>query len=413
MKRGALAVAGVLALTILSAARTVAPACAGAICGGVELGPFLTALQTARARPVHILQIGDSHTANDNFAGAWRDLLQARYGDAGRGVLPPGRPWAGYVMRQVGVIQSPGWTQVSALQARKTGRQDLAFGASGFRLAAPSAGGDLRLLADQGHGFRRFVACAATGPQAGVMTLSIGPRSASVQLRAAKPGAVCSSLTSDEDEEAASVAGSGQAVLLSWAAFTGRAGVVVSNLGLPGAELAHMGLGGDEALRAELAAYTPDLIVIAYGTNEGFAPNFSSADYEAVLRGQISRLRYIAPGAPILLLGAPDAQSRLLALTSNSDQGHRARIGADGWFSPPALQDVRAIQRRVALDAHVALWDWAARMGGPGAASAWASARPPLMRADHVHYTPLGGQRLAEQLQNDLDVLCRAVCRRG
>jgi lysophospholipase L1-like esterase len=410
MKRLVLTAAGLLALAAPSAALTAAPACEGGICSGRELTSFLEVLQTARSRPVHILQIGDSHTANDNFAGAWRDLLQARYGDAGRGVLPPGRPWAGYAMRQVKVSQGPGWTELSALQARKAGQLDLTFGASDFRLTAPPAGGDLTLTADQGHGFRRFVVCAATGPDAGVLTLTIGGRSASVQLRANKSGAVCSSLTSDEDEDTASVTASGQAVLLSWAAFSGRAGVAVSNLGLPSARLADMGLGGDAALKAEFAAYTPDLIVIAYGTNEGFAPNFSSSDYETVLRSQIARVRRIAPGAPILLLGAPDAQSHLPGLRSNSDQGHAAHASGNGWFSPPALQDVRAIQRRVALEDHVALWDWADRMGGAGAAYAWASARPPLMQPDHVHYTAAGGQRLAERLQDDLDALCHTIC---
>ena len=45
---------------------------------------------------VAILQIGDSHTANDSFSGRMRELFQARFGDAGRGVLPPGVPNAGY-----------------------------------------------------------------------------------------------------------------------------------------------------------------------------------------------------------------------------------------------------------------------------------------------------------------------------
>ena len=56
------------------------------------------------------------------------------------------------------------------------------------------------------------------------------------------------------------------------------------------------------------------------------------------------------------------------------------------------------------------MWDWGARMGGVGAAYAWANADPPLIRTDHVHYTALGGQRLAERLQADLDALCKAAC---
>jgi hypothetical protein len=312
-------------------------------------------------------------------------------------------------MRQIKGVQSPGWSQISALQAEKAG-QNLTFGAADFRLTAPAAGGDMTLTADPGHGFRRFMVCAATGPDAGIIILTIGGRSASVQLQASKPGAVCSSLTSDEDADTASVTTSGPAVLLSWAAFSGHPGVAVSNLGLPSARQGDMSFGGDEALRAELSAYAPDLIVIAYGTNDAFGANFSSADYEGTLRGQIARVKRIAPGVPILLLSAPDAQSRIPALHANSDQGHTVGPVRAGWFSPPALQDVRAIQRRVALQDHVAVWDWAASMGGIGGAYDWATARPPLMQPDHVHYTVAGGLRLATRLQNDLDALCQTVC---
>jgi lysophospholipase L1-like esterase len=402
---------GTLCLT-LPAAAAEPNACKGGLCEGRALVPFLRVLRTAHERPVHILQIGDSHTANDNFAGAWRDILQARYGDAGRGVLPPGRPWAGYNQRQVTVTQGPDWVASSVLTARKAGRSDI-FGVSGWRLSAPPANGELHLQAEDGHAFRRFVVCAASGPTAGVMTLSIGSQSASVQLRAAKPGALCSSLTADAPTTSAGVAAGAGVDLLSWAVFTGEPGVVVSNLGVTSSELVTMGLNGDEALSAELADYSPDLIVLAYGTNEGFHSSFSSADTEAVLRAQIERLRRLAPGTPILLLGAPDAQTRLRGSLTNSDQGHRARLHADGWYSPPALQDVRAIQRRVAADEHVAMWDWGARMGGVGAAYAWANADPPLIRTDHVHYTQAGGQRLAERLQSDLDALCAASCGRN
>ncbi len=412
MKPLALSLAGLLALAAPSAARTAPASCERGICGGRSLASFLNLLQTADTRPVHILQIGDSHTANDNFAGAWRDILQARYGNGGRGVLPPGKPWAGYTMRQVTVTQGPGWSEFSALQARKQGQSDLVFGAADFRLTAPAGGGALSLTADPGFSFRRFVVCAVTGPQAGSLTLSMGGQSTTIPLQAARPGAACPSVSSDDDQGAASVTTSGQATLLSWAVFTDRPGVMVSNLGLPSARLTDMILGGDELSKVEIEAYKPDLIVIAYGTNEGFEPNFSAADYEATLRSQIARVRAIAPGVPILLLGAPDAQSRLPGLRANGARAPAAHPARDGWFSPPALQDVRAIQRRVAESEHVALWDWASRMGGVGAAAAWASATPAMMQPDHVHYTVAGGRRLAERLQSDLDTLCQTVCRK-
>ncbi len=388
----------------LPAARAAEPAvCPGGLCQAREIVPFLRLLGGARSRPVHILQIGDSHTANENFAGAWRAILQARYGDAGRGVMPPGRPWAGYTTREVTVAQAGDWSQESILAARRHNLTDLVFGASGFRFTSPPGGGEMDIQADPGRQFRRFVVCVATGPGAGTLTLSLGGRATTQSLASPVAGVACPEETADAPATAAGLIASGGPVdVLSWATFSGDPGVVVSNLGVSGSELHEVAPNGDAVLAAEFRAYAPDLIVLAFGTNEGFGPNFSSLDFEQTLTGAIARMRRLSPGTPLLLLGAPDAQSRFRGLAHNSDQGRRASVRG-GWFSPPALEDVRAVQRRVAAAEHVALWDWAARMGGVGAARQWPSLDPPLMRPDHVHYTVQGGQRLAERLQADLD----------
>jgi hypothetical protein len=97
----------------MATAPVVTAECAGALCDYQALRPYFEKLATARGRtgkPVHILQIGDSHTAGDAITGAWRDLLQARYGFGGRGVMPPGKPFNGYNPRGVSVDMSSGWS---------------------------------------------------------------------------------------------------------------------------------------------------------------------------------------------------------------------------------------------------------------------------------------------------------------
>ena len=55
---------------------------------------FFDALDAAEAgegeRPVHILQLGDSHTVGDLITASLRSRLQASIGRGGRGALPPG-----------------------------------------------------------------------------------------------------------------------------------------------------------------------------------------------------------------------------------------------------------------------------------------------------------------------------------
>jgi lysophospholipase L1-like esterase len=150
--------------------------------------------------------------------------------------------------------------------------------------------------------------------------------------------------------------------------------------------------------------------VLAFGTNEGFAGRFDDDAYEAILRAQIERLKRLAGGAPILILGAPDAETDRRALAHNAQPlpGEPSAPGEGGWFEPPALARARAIQRRVALAEGAAFWDWAAAMGGPGTAQDWATREPPLMRRDRVHYTTLGGARIAGLLQADLDAAAAA-----
>ena len=94
-------------LSLIGAAAAIAVAqapdqvrCNARLCYGESLAPFLARLRASRresGQPVHIIQIGDSHTAGDNITNGWRSRLQARHGFGGRGALAAGRPYAGYL----------------------------------------------------------------------------------------------------------------------------------------------------------------------------------------------------------------------------------------------------------------------------------------------------------------------------
>jgi lysophospholipase L1-like esterase len=384
--------------------------CAGGLCQPAALAPYFDRLEQVAAGgapPVHILQIGDSHSANDNFAGAWRAILQARFGDGGRGVMPPGRPWAGYATREVTVGQSAGWSFETTLQAVHDGRSDL-FGLSGYRFTATAPGAQMTMTADPGHDFTHLVVCGASGPGGGSISISIGAERTTMDLHGLLRSAQCGEVNSDTPVTQASISAiEPGATVLSWATFRDGPGMIVSNLGVVGAELRHFVPNGDAAASAEMKAYQPDLVVIAFGTNDGFDAHVSPPAYAARLRDVIHRVRRWAPGVPILLFGAPDAETRNPALRANAELTPPATPGYDGWFSPPGLSDIRIAQRQVAAEEHVALWEWAASMGGPGATRTWASAQPPLQRGDHVHFTVQGGEVLAQRLQADLDQALR------
>jgi lysophospholipase L1-like esterase len=143
----------------------------------------------------------------------------------------------------------------------------------------------------------------------------------------------------------------------------------------------------------------PELVIIAYGTNEGFDERLDLNAYEALLRGQIQRVREAAKGASILILGAPEAM--------RGDGGGHCRGDAERrWTAPQRLALVRDVQHRVAAAENVAFWDWKGRMGGDCSAHALTrvgpGGEPALMRGDHVHFTGEGGDWIGRLLFDDI-----------
>lgn len=345
--------------------------------------------------PVHILQIGDSHTAADAVSNGLRVPLQARFGDGGRGVLAPGRPYQNYVTWNVTASQSAGWS-VSSWNAPGA----VPLGLSGFTQTARGAGESIGLTADSPeHEFDRLTVCAVTGPGAGTVTLRLGDTEQQWPLEARTRGAACRSLENAGPAASASVTtlDDKPVSLTSVAVFRRgegqRGGVAVSNLGQIGAQLSNFARSDDDVLRAELAAWRPDLILLAFGTNEGFDPRFTMAGYDADLRRQILRLRALAgSNVPILLVAPPDALTRNAALSGGTCD--------DGWHTPALLLQVRDAQRDLARNMHLAFWDWEYAMGGRCSSRAWHAAG--LMRDDHIHFNRDGGATIGRMLFTDL-----------
>lgn len=465
MRRASLLIAA--ALSAVPAVAVAAP-CADTLCDADELRPYFEKLVAARARrtgrPVHILQIGDSHTAGDAITGGWRELLQARFGSGGRGVLAVGRPYQGYLTRGVTVTMSPGW-QVKSIYGANSAEPRPPIGLAGFSLTARTSGAKIALTAEPNQMFDRFVLCAVADRDAGTLIVRLAGAEARMQLGSVSPRPECRTFDTFGLASSVEVEAEGAPVTItSWATFRDAGGVALSNVGVVGAQLMHFARTSDSVIGEELKSYRPDLIVVAFGTNEGFTPRFSPSSYEITLRTQIGRLRRLAGNVPILLLGAPDASSRQPGLRANADgapaicpgtgtdwsppagapapapatrdplaatiDALRDQAAAEGLasdpagnatapapvprpavsgstrpplFAPPALKATRDIQRKVAAQLGVAFWDWEARMGGPCSAVKWVRGTPPLMRGDYVHFNSAGGREIGRLLQGDLD----------
>lgn len=420
----------ILAILLLGAAR--APVCTGPVCNFDTLSPWFAKVAAVRhgpgVAPLHILQIGDSHTAGDVTTGGWRALLRARLGSGGRGVLAPGRPYDGYITQGVTASMSPGWT-IAATFGKGSAMPRPAIGLASYSLTAALPGARLGLASDDADDlFDRVVVCALMRPGAGGVSVDLGDGApVRIALDAEVETPVCRTLRGAGPRSAVGIVTDGGPVTLtSVATFRDIGGVVLSNVGVVGSQLTHFARTSDAVVAEELRAYRPDLIVLAFGTNEGFAPRFDARDYGYVLAAQIVRLRRLSGrDVPILLLGPPDALSRQPALRANADgvaiacpaapaatpqpgfvEALPAGPARPDLFAPPGLAEVRRVQRAVADRLGVAWWDWQARMGGACAARRWVASD--LMRRDYVHFRSAGGRLIARALQDDFDVAAGA-----
>ena len=388
------------AAAALAAVQAPGPAgCYQTLCNGEAIAPFLAKLRAARPNagaPIHIIQIGDSHTAGDNITQGWRSRLQARHGNGGRGVLAAGRPYQGYLTWGVTASQSSGWS-VNATFGRSWRDGGRPLGISGFTQTVSAAGQTIGVTADSpDQNFDRVVLCAIAQPGGGTFILRLGGEEHRWSLDAPRVQPACRTVDSQYPVGSASVTTEDDGVvsITSFGTFRKRGGVVLSNLGVVGSQLSHFGRTDDAVVRAEFAAYHPDLIVLAYGTNEGFSPAGSGDNFEAVIRAQVQRIRRLAgPNVPIMLLGAPDAG------TSNAGLSGGISCG-DGWYEPRLLSVVRERQARVARELRLAFWNWSAAMGGRCASYQWRLTEQ--MRGDHVHFTRTGGDRIGSLIDADI-----------
>lgn len=371
--------------------------CPGGLCQAGALEGLFEALAATEAgqrdRPVHILQIGDSHTAGDRITGALRATLQVRFGNGGRGVLPPGIPYDGYAPLQV-QVEARDWTMVqeplvpiggySRYGVGLAGTQTLRFGVEPVLTLTPESGGRPRVLG----------LCGRAGPTAGAIRFRTASGEGVADFAAPEAGPVCReiALSTAADAVILNPVGPGVSLYDLWLA-TGDAGVVVSNLGVVGATLRDLAARDEAVTATELAYWRPQLIVLAFGTNEGFDDGLDPAAYDILLRDQIARMRRLAPAASLLLMGAPDGE-RTVAVGGCSADGLRR--------PPPSLAVVRNVQRRVAADMGVAFWDWHGRMGGDCSADRLALMAEPYMRGDRVHFTTVGADWIGGVFAADL-----------
>ena len=195
--------------------------------------------------------------------------------------------------------------------------------------------------------------------------------------------------------------GDGPIDLMSLFAIRDAPGVTYSNLGTIGAKIDEIFRLDPITMRAELARLHPALILIAFGTNEGFDEKTDTTGYGDVYGRAVRLVRENAPWASIALVGPPDGNRAVgnhgtVGQVCPPPDGGRAENNV--WAVPPHLPEVREAERRFAWNEGYFYWDWSLAMGGACTMQVFARTNPPMGSPDHVHLLKPGYRATAEKL---------------
>jgi lysophospholipase L1-like esterase len=362
---------------------------------GRALATFYAALERigTEHRQARVVVYGASHVASDLYTDIVRSKLQARFGDAGVGFVQPMRAVSGYRSAGVNFEQASGWatTHVKA----KTPIEDR-YGLAGMYLSAPrSKKGARTIFTTRPHGGESGNADTIElwylrQPHGGKLRVSIddSPRKPlSTQAREIKPGYERYEVDDGQHRVELSAAGDGPVQLFGVVLERSQPGVVVDSLGVPGSRARYHLLWDDTLYREHLQRRKPDLVVLAYGTNESGDDDEPIERYESDLRKVLERIRGVVPEASCLLVGPSD----------------RPIENPDGTFvDRPRTSQIVETQRKLSAEFGCGFFDMVAFMGGRLSMLRWVNSLPPLGTPDYVHFTRVGYEALGNALHTAL-----------
>ena len=365
-------------------------------------------------RRLTILQLGDSHTAADFFTGRVRDRLQQAFGAGGEAILAPGRPHIGVRSALFSTDATSDWSYESFQRSDDRKRVHI----SGYNAVAHHASATLTYKSRNDRVYDDAQVSFLEQPNGGKAEVLLDGRSVGeVDLE----GGANREVTFDAHPKNGQGFRELQVRALSDAPVTvsdvevERAGDGVSflSIGYPGATVGAVERLDSGNLAEDIRRLAPDVIVLSFGTNEGFNDNLDVNAYIAQYEQFIRRLQALRPGMKIVIVGPSDAarpagQRHCEGVGQNCGAGasvQTASMESSGkcrFPIPPKLNLVREAQRKLAAKIGAAFWDWSSAQGGICGAQVWAAANPPLMAHDYVHMTLDGYKQSADRFADFL-----------
>jgi len=351
-----------------------------------------------------ILQIGDSHTAADLFTGEVRDRLQAKFG-AGGLFLPPGIPKAGVQSAEITIRADDAW-QYKAMASTDEPNH---FYLSGYTATASAEGAKITFTAKTQQAFDAIdVSFLKTngGGQASILLdgnvvdqVSLDGRPGDPLIRRLMPqgGTVGAFKTLEV------VTTSGGPVEFSGVFVDQRqSGVSYLSVGFPGARATVLQRMSPTNLTDDMSRIDPDMVVLAFGTNEGFDDNLDVDDYKKRLLDIIKTLKAGNGDMRFVIIGPPPGARKQDSCTDVHNACGSPPINGACWAQPPKLDAVRDAERDVAAQVGALFWDWSSVLPTACALEQGHLGDPAIFGPDRVHMTGKGYRDSADAFANVL-----------
>lgn len=363
---------------------------------GQAMDAFFSALFKSETEGgiVRVCHYGDSPITSDGITATVRRKLQLKFGDAGHGFIFISRPWGWYGHSNVYFDPGRGWDS----DPMWIGGGDHIYGLGGATFRSRSAGS----VASFGT-----VTDGETGHQVSTFNIYYLAQSHGGEFAVEVDGTQLSKVSTASDQTQSAVhkvevapgphrmtlrtLGNGEVRLFGVVLENTARGVSYDSLGVNGAFTGLLvNYQNFDHWKQQLQLRKPDLVVLAYGTNESEFERLPMDQYEKDCKEAVRRIREALPECSIMFV-------------SPMDRGKRGPGGE--IITRPMIPKLVRYQRRIAAETGCAFFDTFTAMGGEGTVARWREMDPKLMGGDFTHPTAQGSEIVGSLIY---DALMRA-----
>ncbi|RIY32003.1 hypothetical protein CJP74_05750 [Psittacicella melopsittaci] len=343
-------------------------------------------IANAKSQGLTIVQLGDSHTAADVMSMYTRNRLQQFLGKGAIGFIEPINV-PGQYNSLIGFKRQ----NVSLINSRTQRNYDYAFGGI---IASFNSRGSIEYRGINGNSIafsELNLIARCTDTRTCTATISSNAGTSTLKINSSIWNTYSIFVQGDYR-----ISANANLEVAGMYINNTNQGVTYSALGSNGATIYHLDAWNKNWIEA-LAALKPDLVILAYGTNESYNNNYNSNQYIADYT-KLVKLIESNTQAQIMILSNPDSLNKNINPNLANVQCNNLQAAT--------VDRVHRDLALIARDNKLLYWDWRGAMGGK--CSALKLMEQGVMRADGVHFTAKGYSLFGYQLAHDIYNLPKA-----